>query len=250
VLAELLLTTDTVADLLQEVVALAAATVPDGAASITMPGRHGESTVVHSGDVAAQLDEVQYGLGGGPCLLALSSGEEIDVPDARAETRWPDYAAMLVGNGVLSCHSLPLQVRNETLGALNLYSQRLGAFAEHVLSAARTVAAEGAFALVVTRRYAEKAELSEQLGAALTSRSVIDQALGIIIGQNHVDADEAFAVLRRISQNRNVKLRDVAAQMIAGYSAASPAPSAPTPRPPRVPHPGPMPGPGPGPGRR
>lgn len=133
--------------------------------------------------------------------------------------------------GITSCHSQPLGLRTSVLGALNLYAREANAFGPDERARAAALAEEAAFTMAVTQRYAEKAQLSEQLGAALVSRSVIDQALGIIIGQNRVDAEGAFAVLRRMSQNRNVKLRDVAAQLVADFSTQPrPSPSA-SPRP-------------------
>jgi len=77
--------------------------------------------------------------------------------------------------------------------------------------------------LALAVRIAERTEMSKHLQTALASRAVIDQALGIIMGQNRCSADEAFEVLRTASQNRNVKLRDIAAEMITAVSGQPPA---------------------------
>ncbi len=80
-------------------------------------------------------------------------------------------------------------------------------------------AAQAAAAITMTMRYADQVTLTEQLRTALTSRSVIDQAMGIIMGQRRCTAEEAFAVLRAASQRRNIRLRDVARELVDSAAA-------------------------------
>jgi AmiR/NasT family two-component response regulator len=82
---------------------------------------------------------------------------------------------------------------------------------------------EASRALALAVRMAERSEMSAHLQNALASRAVIDQALGIIMGQNWCTADEAFEVLRSIFQNRNIRLRDVAADMVTAVSGQPPS---------------------------
>jgi AmiR/NasT family two-component response regulator len=108
------------------------------------------------------------------------------------------------------------------MGALNIYATTPRAFGPAEQLVAGRFADEASRALALAVRLAERAEMSEHLQNALTSRAVVDQAIGIVMGQNRCTADEAFEVLRTISQNRNVKLRDVAAGMVAAVSGRPP----------------------------
>jgi len=108
------------------------------------------------------------------------------------------------------------------IGALNLYATRPGAFGSEEQATAARFADEASRAITLAVRLAMRAEMSENLQHALASRAVIDQALGIIMGQNRCSADDAFDILRTTSQNRNVKLRDIAAAMVAAVSGHAP----------------------------
>jgi len=112
------------------------------------------------------------------------------------------------------------------IGALNLYATRPGAFGSEEQATAARFADEASRAITLAVRLAVRAEMSENLQHALASRAVIDQALGIIMGQNRCSADEAFDILRTTSQNRNIKLRDIAAATVAPVSGHAPRPAA------------------------
>jgi hypothetical protein len=105
--------------------------------------------------------------------------------------------------------------RGHRLGALNLYSRQPEEFTKTDIDRAEDLAAQAAGALTVAFRLAEQTKLSANLETALESRAVIDQALGIIMGAQHCDADTAFGVLRNASQRRNEKLRDIATRIVA-----------------------------------
>jgi len=181
-------------------------------------------TVVSSEDFAAQADEIQYGAGQGPCLDSLQSGEVVQVDDLAQDERWPDYRPSAVAHGVVSSLSLPLAVAGQTVAALNLYSNRPAAFDGPARQHAEAFAAQGAAALALALRQFDQAQLQQQLFEALASRSVIDQAIGILIGQQRCNAAAAFDLLRQASQHRNRKLRDVAADIITNITGESPRP--------------------------
>lgn len=125
------------------------------------------------------------------------------------------------GRGADPSLSLPLNAGGHTIGAVHLHTDHAFGAREERLAGRFASEASGALALAV--RLAEGAEMSEHLKSALASRAVIDQALGVVMGQNHCTAGEAFDVLRNSSQNRNVKLRDVAVEIITAVSGQPPA---------------------------
>ncbi|MDD9207144.1 ANTAR domain-containing protein, partial [Georgenia sp. 10Sc9-8] len=107
---------------------------------------------------------------------------------------------------------------DQAVGALNLYATRPSTFGQHQQDEGRRFAGEASRALSLAVRLAGHVEVTEQLQLALTSRTTIDQAMGIIMGQNRCSADDAFAVLRAASQHRNVKLRVVAEEVVAAVT--------------------------------
>jgi GAF domain-containing protein len=146
----------------------------------------------------------------------------VPIDDLAADDRWNGYQIPALGHGVRSSISLPLRGDHKVIGALNLYATRPRAFGSQEQLAAKRFADEASRALTLAVRLAERAEMSHDLQHALASRAVIDQALGIVMGQNRCTADEAFDTLRTISQNRNVKVRDIAAEMITAVSGLPP----------------------------
>lgn len=180
-------------------------------------------TVASSDDRASALDETQYQVGDGPCLLALTTTDPVLIDDVDHDTRWPDYLNRVRPVGLRCSFSLPLMAAGAPVGAMNLYGfgtphiftpavrHRCELFAAH---------ASGAFQLSLSR--AADQQLLDQLDQALASRTIIDQALGILIGQQHCTADQAFALLRSRSQNGQQKLRDVAANLITRTSGEPP----------------------------
>jgi GAF domain-containing protein len=173
-------------------------------------------------DLARRMDEVQYAVDDGPCLTCLRRGVRVSVGDIAVDRRWPAFARRAAEAGAGSSLSVPLTVRDRTVGALNLYGRT-----PHALTAAdqaRAVEfagyAAGVVALAVQR--AEREQREAHLEAALRSRSTIDQAMGVLMAQARIGPDEAFEALRQQSQHANVKLRDVAASIVADVARPRP----------------------------
>ena len=225
----LLLTAPEVETFLREVACLAAELV-DPLASVGITVRYGGEllTVASSDDRAALIDGEQYLVGRGPCLEALTSGRVVEVKDQRVETRWGAYVDLARGHGVLSTLSLPLFIDERAIGALNLYSsERVDAFVGDVRQRALEFAERASAALTLAIRYDAQAKTAHQLEQALASRTVIDQAIGILMAQQACDAHTAFELLRRHSQNNNRRLREVAQDLITHVSGRPPASSHP-----------------------
>lgn len=191
--------------------------------SITLVRDGRRETAASSDDVATVADEAQYTEQVGPCLLALARGEEVVVDDLSTEQRFGDYAGKAEALGLRSVVALPMAGSAATLGALNLYAAEPGVFTDGTLTRARVLAAAAAGAVEVARRIVEQAQLNQDLRAAMASRRVIDQALGITMALERCDADTAFAHLRRLSQTEHRKLREIAVELVTRTGGVPPA---------------------------
>jgi GAF domain-containing protein len=221
----LLLGTETIEEFLTELAGLAILTVGQGlSCGITLQPNGRPLTVASTDALAAQVDEVQYGLDQGPCLHALRTGSQVYIRDLSSDQRWAAYAATAFQHGIRSSLSLPLSSGSDTIGAFNLYSRVAGSFGPEATSRAESFAQSASGAVAIAVRLAEHVALTDQLRASLASRAVIDQAIGVLMGQRRITAAEAFAILRTTSQNRNIKLRAFAAQIVEGAGAAPPQP--------------------------
>lgn len=222
-LLDLVLRLETVEDQLQEIATTAAALSPDIAACGVTVRRGGRAQSVASSDpLAGDIDELQYEAQEGPCLDCLGSGVLLVVDDYLSERRWPRYAVHAVAQGVRSSMSVPLQTGGVTMGALNVYGAEPGAFVGALRAQLIDFGARAESVVAVAVRQAEQSDVLDHLHQAMESRSVIDQALGILMAQQRCSADEAFGVLRRASQGRNRKLADIASDIVHAVSGAAP----------------------------
>ncbi|WP_417215812.1 ANTAR domain-containing protein [Arthrobacter sp.] len=167
-----------------------------------------------SGPEAALMDELQYKYDEGPCLSAARNGEVFHAPHLSREKRWPEYIAEIRGTGVESIMAAPFDLLGEALGALNLYAEGAAAFDEDMQDLALAYAAQASASIRLAVRIAQLLDTTKDLKAALASRTVIDVAVGIIMGQNRCNQEEAFSILQRASSTRNMKLRDVAMRIV------------------------------------
>jgi GAF domain-containing protein len=226
-LQNLLLDGSDVTDFLQQLATLASALVPNTACGVTTRRDRQVLTAGSSDDFALRLDEVQYHRGQGPCLHALHSGDAVEITDLVTDDRWPEYRIAALAHGVGSSYSLPLTLDDTTVGAVNLYSRTPHAFTDTAKHQLELFTRQAAVALTLLLRHAQHVTLDAELQEALTARSVIDQALGIVMGQQRVTSNDAFALLREPSQNSNRRLVDVAADLISGVTGQPPQPPRP-----------------------
>ncbi|MGR6973782.1 ANTAR domain-containing response regulator [Streptomyces cynarae] len=161
----------------------------------------------------APLVTVQLRSGDGPIPAALESGEPVEAYDLLREERWPEYRALALDAGVRSSVTIPFR-RSGLAVTLSLYSFRPGALKGAPHGPARVLGDLAVGCLVRDRSYRAALTELDQLGAALRSRPVVDQACGIVMHVLGCDAETAFQVLRRISQGANRKLADVAAGVV------------------------------------
>ncbi|MGH3670711.1 MAG: ANTAR domain-containing protein, partial [Pseudonocardiaceae bacterium] len=163
-------------------------------------------------------------LGEGPCVDTMVTGNAHYIVDTAIEAQWPVFCRAACKQGVGSCLSLPLNSPAGLMGCYNLYSTYRDGFSGQDRGQLEVFAGNAAGAVAVAVKLADQARLSEDLHQALASRAVIDRAIGILMAQQRSDAQSAFALLQRASQNRNVKLRDVAAEIVTAVSGKSPLP--------------------------
>ncbi len=163
-------------------------------------------------DLAA-LVSVQLRSGDGPIPAALERGEPVDSADLLREERWPAYRAMALDWGVRSSVTISFRRSGLTV-TLSLYSFRPGALEDAPRGPACALGDLAVTCLVRDRSYRAALTELDQLGAALRTRPVVDQACGIVMHVLGCDADAAFGVLRRVSQATQRKLSDVASAVV------------------------------------
>ena len=175
--------------------------------SLMLIGRGGViDTPASSSPVAYESDMAQYATGQGPCLEAIKDHATIVMDDLETDQRWPDYRARVLELGVRSMISFRLFITDDSMGALDMYSRRPNAFDRRSQLVGQVFAAQASVAL--------KAALIEAgLQTAVESRDVIGQAKGIVMARHRLTADMAIEVLKRLSQEHNQKLADLAEQI-------------------------------------
>lgn len=219
---------------LAELARLAATVVHPGAGcGITVRDRRRPVIVAASDERAGSVEAIQHDAGQGPCHEAMSTGRAVEVTDQRVDNRWREYHEQAVTRGVRSSLSLPLMVDARAHGALTLYHfERAHAFDGRDRRPVEEFARQAATALATRLRLVAKEELVTQLEQALVSRSLIDQAVGVLMAGQRIDAQAAFQLLCSHSQSQNRKLRDVAAGIVTRVGGCPPVDPAPFEQPP------------------
>lgn len=229
-LTRVLLSATTVGGVLQHVVDAAKVVIANAdLVSVTLRVPHGAFyTPVETSPEATDLDQVQYRTGEGPCLdAARPDGPAYVVSDdLRVELRWRQFAKIAAGHGyrsILSTELVPAPGAGRLAGALNIYSRRLQGLTKADRYTALLLATHASLALAHVQT-AELADLCQtNLRQAIESRDVIGQAKGILMNRQGVTADQAFELLRRTSQDLNVKLVDVARTLTDRHSELDPS---------------------------
>jgi GAF domain-containing protein len=208
-LARSLAMQDSLDEILQCIVDMARPTVPGAAfAGVSVvTARRELQTVAATDDICAQVDRMQYETGQGPCLDATWEQDTVRVDDLAEAGRWPTFSPLAVDFGIRSILAFRLFVHEERLGALNLYARAPGAFTDESVHLGQVFAAHAAVAW-------DHAKETDGLQNAIVTRSLIGQAQGILMAENKITAEAAFGLLRDASQRRNVKLREIAQQVV------------------------------------
>ena len=152
----------------------------------------------------------------GPCLDAFRTGRQVSYVDVRAGSApWPVFAPKAKSEGFSSVHAVPMRLRHETIGALNLFGHNPVQLPGEDVRVAQAFADIATIAILQERLVKQRAVLTTQLQTALDSRVVIEQAKGILAERLGFDMDTAFATLREAARRANRPLSEVARDVIA-----------------------------------
>jgi len=193
------------AESLAAVIEMAEVAGPCETASITMRTGQTVESVAYSNDLVLRADCLQYDLGEGPCLDAARTDGVLVIPDLRADDRWPWWATQAAELGMGSSVSVHL-FTDTGLGSLNLYSLQPRQFSPADVETAKIIAAHASVVLAHARA-------EQHLWRAIDARNLIGQAQGMLMQKYGLSAEKAFAVLRRYSQQQNLKLAVIAEQL-------------------------------------
>jgi hypothetical protein len=215
-LADTLVDDYDIIDLLDRLVAHSVALLAADAAGIMLGDAHRQLRVVAASSEDAELMELlQLQNEQGPCLDCYRTGAPVSVPDlAQATHRWPAFAAAVEEAGAFrSVHALPLRLRREAIGAMNLFHRIPGPLPQADLLLGQALADVATIGILQERAIRRGEVLNEQLQTALTSRVLVEQAKGVLAQHHGVSMDAAFDRLRRYSRNHNLRLAEVARQL-------------------------------------
>jgi hypothetical protein len=171
------------------------------------------TTAVSTDPIVAEIDALQFRAGEGPSLDAMEHKLNFYADELGADPRWPAFGPLAAAKGMRSLLALPMAA-DGTLGAINLYARYPQAFG--VIDRARglLLAAMASFVSSTARSHEDEERRAANLHAALVTRELIGQAQGILIERERISADQAFHILRQASQHLNIKLREVAQNLV------------------------------------
>jgi GAF domain-containing protein len=214
-LSKLPVTDLSLSDTLSHVAQLAVRAVPgaDGA-GLTLLHPDRPDTIVASAEFVRAVDDIQYGLGQGPSITAAAEGITVRSGSLESDPQWPEFGPKVGRMGVHSVLSLPLITAGGVLGAMNVYARRPDAFDARAAELGELFAVPAAVSVQNARALSSAARLTEQLEMALSNRSMIDQAIGVLISRSGCTGAQGYDKLRSLSQSEHKKVAVVAEAMV------------------------------------
>ena len=193
------------------------------AAGLLLTDQRGTLQVVSASSEAVTLVELfQIQAEQGPCLDCFNESLQVHAGDLTTDIRWPRFAARAAEHGFTAVHALPMRLRGQTIGALNLFHRDRVTMPPDELAIGQALADVATIAILSDRNTRERERLTEQLQAALTSRVIIEQAKGILAERGQLGLDEAFARLRSHARSTQQRLSDLARAVIDGSLDTAP----------------------------
>jgi transcriptional regulator with GAF, ATPase, and Fis domain len=219
-LADTLVDDFDVVDFLHELTAQCAGVLGISAAGVMLTDQRGALRVIAASTEQTRLLELlQSQTDQGPCPECFHTGRPVAVADLSAPAatrRWPRFAGEARKAGFSSVHALPMRLRTDVIGALNLFDTQAGALDEDTIRLAQALADVATIGLLQARAIRQRDTLAEQLQTALNSRVVIEQAKGVIAERHHVDVDQSFILLRGTARTNNRRLSELARAVVDG----------------------------------
>ena len=199
------------------------------ACGILLADQAGKLNLVAASTEQARLLELsQLQNAEGPCLDAYRSLSLVTCPDLTSDGRWPTFARSALDAGFRGVHAVPMRLREQAVGAFNLFTAGTGALDAEATELGQALADVATIGILHERAIRRSEVVTEQLQVALNSRIAIEQAKGVLAERLQLDIDDAFAALRGYARQRNLKLAEVARLVAAGeLDITSPAGSGP-----------------------
>jgi GAF domain-containing protein len=217
VLADTMVDDYDVIDLLDRLVAYSVELLAADAAGILLVDAVGDLRVVASSNEQSDwMELMQLQADEGPCVACFRTGAPVSIGDlGEATTRWPRFVAAIQERGAYrSVHALPLRLRGEAIGTLNLFHQLPGPLPAADLALGQALADVATIGILSERAIRRGEVVNEQLQIALNSRIIIEQAKGVLAQRGKLNMDVAFDRLRRYARHNNLRLSDVARRIV------------------------------------
>jgi len=203
----------------------------DAAGLLLADGRGALRLVAASTEQARVAELFQIQNDEGPCVDCFRSGQAVIIGDISAgdvATRWPRFGPAALEMGFAGVHAIPMRLRDQVIGTLNLFRRAPRGLDQHVARAARALVDVATIGILQERAIRQQELVATQLQAALHSRVMIEQAKGVLAERHQVTPDEAFLILRRYARNHNRPLTALAGDVIQGTADISPGSQATT----------------------
>ena len=188
------------------------------AVGVLLADREGRlQTVAASDEQARALELFQLQADDGPCPECYRTQDSVDSPDLGLDRdRWPTLAPHALAEGFRAVHACPLRLREQTVGALNLFSRGTRLFPTEDIHLAQALAEVATISVLRERALTGTSELAAQLQGALESRVLIEQAKGMLAERSRIDLGAAFTLLRGHARRHGRRLSDVAGDVVTG----------------------------------
>ena len=202
-------------DMLTQVASFAVRAIPgaDGA-GLTLLEMDRADLIVKSEPFVREIDEIQYGLGEGPCISAAATGETKRSGSLRDDPRWPQFGPRAGDLGVNSALSLPLKTRRGILGAMNVYAHAPDSFTDRAQELGEEFAVSAAVAVQNAQILEQANRMVEKLHAGLKGRGLIDQAIGVLRKREGITPEQALARLTQMREEQHISMAAVALAVV------------------------------------